>query len=128
MHAEMSREIERLTHQCEETEALVNEKFKDELNLLVVEKRSLEELCDEQKLQITSLEKKVCDSERKEQDSQHLENKYKKLRKKLEETEKELEGTKLRLVYILCLSVFLIRNIDFETSYFRLVYPHRSFV
>ena len=98
-HAELSEEIKRLTRKCEDTNA-VNGKFKEEMDVLIAEKRSLEEACEEQKHTIKGLQRKVSENERGEQNTQQLEAKYKKLRNKLEDTNKELEDTKLRLVFI----------------------------
>lgn len=95
-HAELSEEIERLTRKCEDTNA-VNDKFKEEMDVLIAEKRSLEETREDQKYKIKSLQRKVSEIEREKQNTQQLEAKYKKLHNKLEETNQELEETKLRL-------------------------------
>ena len=93
---EMSKEIERWKRQCEETESLVKDRFKGEIDDLVAEKRKLEEKCDERKHKISSLKTKVHEAEKREKDMEQLESKYKKVRNKLDDTLKELEETKLR--------------------------------
>ena len=96
--AELSEEIKRLTRKCEDTNA-VNDKFKEEMDVLIAEKRNLEETCEDQKHEVRSLQRKVSENERDQQNTQQIEAKYKKLCNKLEDTNKELEETKLRLVF-----------------------------
>ena len=93
---ELSKEIEKWKRQFEETESLVKDRFKGEIEELVAEKRKLEEKCDKRKHKINSLKTKVNEAENKEKDWEQLESKYKKVRNKLDDTVKELEETKLR--------------------------------